>query len=130
VAPSFGVEVSPMGVRDAPEIERAVTAFARSSNGGLIVFGGPLAQLHRELIITLAAQHRTRELRRFVNPRDVNHRRRLALIDQRAAMVAVAGCRMRSFRGVRKLRVDRTKRGRQGTAALDPHRTSERHTND
>jgi putative tryptophan/tyrosine transport system substrate-binding protein len=58
VAPSFGVEVSPIGVRDAPEIERTVTAFARSSNGGLIVFGGPLAQLHRELIITLADRHR------------------------------------------------------------------------
>jgi ABC-type uncharacterized transport system substrate-binding protein len=58
VAPSFGVEVSPIGVRDAPEIERTVTAFARSSKGGLIVFGGPLAQLHRELIITLADRHR------------------------------------------------------------------------
>ena len=58
VAPSFGVEVSPIGVRDAPEIERAVAAFARQPNGGLIVFGGPLAQLHRELIITLADRHR------------------------------------------------------------------------
>jgi len=58
VAPSFGVEVSPIGVRDAPEIERAVAAFARSSKGGLIVFGGPLAQLHLELIITLADRHR------------------------------------------------------------------------
>ena len=58
VAPSFGVEVSPIGVRDAPEIERAVAAFARQPNGGLIVFGGPLAQLHRGLIITLADRHR------------------------------------------------------------------------
>jgi putative ABC transport system substrate-binding protein len=58
VAPSFGMEVHPLGVRDAPEIERAVTAFARGPNGGLIVLGGPLAQLHRELIITLAARHR------------------------------------------------------------------------
>ena len=58
VAPSFGVEVSPIGVREAPEIERTVTAFARSSKGGLIVFGGPLMQLHRELIITLADRHR------------------------------------------------------------------------
>jgi putative ABC transport system substrate-binding protein len=38
VAPSLGVEVSPIGVRDVPEIERAVTAFARSGNGGLIVW--------------------------------------------------------------------------------------------
>ena len=58
VAPSFGVELSPVNVRDAPEIERAVTAFARGPNDGLIVLGGPLAQLHRELIITLAARHR------------------------------------------------------------------------
>ena len=58
VAPSFGMEVRPLGVRDAPEIERAVMAFARGPNGGLIVLGGPLAQLHRELIITLAARHR------------------------------------------------------------------------
>ena len=58
VAPSFGMEVRPVGVRDAPEIERAVTAFARGPNDGLIVLGGPLAQLHRELIITLAARHR------------------------------------------------------------------------
>ena len=58
VAPSLGVEVSPVGVRDAGEIERAVTAFARSSNGGLIVTGSPLAAVHRELIITLAARHR------------------------------------------------------------------------
>ena len=57
VAPSFGVELFPIGVRDAPEIERAVTAFSRGSNGGLIVTGGPSTQVHRHLIITLAAQH-------------------------------------------------------------------------
>jgi putative ABC transport system substrate-binding protein len=45
-------------VRDAPEIERAVTAFARSSNGGLIVTPNALATHHRDLIITLAARHR------------------------------------------------------------------------
>jgi putative ABC transport system substrate-binding protein len=56
-APSFGVEVRPVGVHDAPEIERAVTAFARSSNGGLIVTAVPLA-VHRELIVALAARHR------------------------------------------------------------------------
>ena len=42
VAPSFGVEVSPIGVREAAEIERTVIALARSSKGGLIVFGGPV----------------------------------------------------------------------------------------
>jgi putative tryptophan/tyrosine transport system substrate-binding protein len=58
VAPSLGVELSPVDVRDAPEIERAVTAFARSSNGGLIVTASALAQRHRDLIIALAARHR------------------------------------------------------------------------
>ena len=58
VAPSLGVEVSPINVRDAPEIERAVTAFARSSNGGLIVTQSALALVHRDLIITLAARHK------------------------------------------------------------------------
>ena len=43
VAPSFGVEVSPINVRDAREIERGVTAFARSGNGGLIVTASALA---------------------------------------------------------------------------------------
>ena len=57
-SPSFGVELRAVGVRDAGEIERAVTAFARSSNGGLIVTGSPLTLVHRDLIITLAARHR------------------------------------------------------------------------
>ena len=58
VAPSLGVEVSPVNVRDAGEIERAITAFARSSNGGLIVTASALAGVHRDLIITLAARHK------------------------------------------------------------------------
>ena len=58
VAPSFGVELSPIDVRDAPEIERAVTAFARAGNGGLIVTASALASRHRNLIITLAARHK------------------------------------------------------------------------
>jgi putative tryptophan/tyrosine transport system substrate-binding protein len=58
VAPSLMVEVSPVNMRDAGEIERAVTAFARSPNGGLIVPAGGSAQLHRNLIITLAARHK------------------------------------------------------------------------
>ena len=55
VAPSFGVEFTPVNVRDADEIERAVAAFARSPNGGLIVTGSALATIHRDLIIALAA---------------------------------------------------------------------------
>jgi putative ABC transport system substrate-binding protein len=58
VAPSLGVDVSPINVRDATEIERAVTAFARSANGGLIVTASALSSMHRNLIITLAAQHK------------------------------------------------------------------------
>jgi putative ABC transport system substrate-binding protein len=58
VAPSFGVELSPVDVRDASEIGRALTEFARGSNDGLIVVGNPLATVHRNLIIALAAQHR------------------------------------------------------------------------
>ena len=58
VAPSFGVELSPIDVRNAREIDRDITAFALSSSGALIVPAGPLAGLHRELIIKLAAQHR------------------------------------------------------------------------
>jgi putative tryptophan/tyrosine transport system substrate-binding protein len=58
VAPSVGVEVSPINLRDAGEIERAVTAFARAANGGLIVAASALATVHRDLIITLAARHK------------------------------------------------------------------------
>jgi putative tryptophan/tyrosine transport system substrate-binding protein len=58
VAPPLGVELAPVNVRDAEEIERAVTAFARGSNGGLIVTASALAVVHRDLIITLAARHK------------------------------------------------------------------------
>jgi ABC transporter substrate binding protein len=58
VAPSLGVQVSPVGVRDASEIERAIAAFGRGANGGLIVLGAPLAIMQRDLISTLAARHR------------------------------------------------------------------------
>jgi putative ABC transport system substrate-binding protein len=57
-APSLRVEVNPINMRDAGEIERAVAAFARSPNGGLIVTGTLAATLHRNLIITLAARHK------------------------------------------------------------------------
>jgi putative tryptophan/tyrosine transport system substrate-binding protein len=52
------VELRPVDVRDASEIERAVAAFARSPNGGVIVAASTLAIVHRELITTLAARHK------------------------------------------------------------------------
>jgi putative tryptophan/tyrosine transport system substrate-binding protein len=55
---SLGMELRPVDARDADEIERAVTAFARSPNGGLIVLAGAPTLAHRELIITLAAKDR------------------------------------------------------------------------
>jgi putative ABC transport system substrate-binding protein len=58
VAPSLGVEVVPVNLRDAAEIERTLVAFARSANGGLIVTGSALATTHRDLIIGLAATHK------------------------------------------------------------------------
>jgi putative ABC transport system substrate-binding protein len=59
VAPSLGIEVSPMGIGEADdEIERAITAFARSSNNGLIVGTGTPAVRHRKLITKLATRHR------------------------------------------------------------------------
>jgi putative ABC transport system substrate-binding protein len=57
-APSFGIELRPVDLRDADEIERGVTAFAREGNGGLIVTGSGLAIVHRQLIMTLAARHK------------------------------------------------------------------------
>jgi ABC-type uncharacterized transport system substrate-binding protein len=58
VAPSLGVEVSPINVRNAGEIERGVAAVARSANGGLIVPASGWAVRHRDLIITRAGQHK------------------------------------------------------------------------
>jgi putative tryptophan/tyrosine transport system substrate-binding protein len=58
VAQSLRVEVNPLNMRDAAEIERAITAFAHAPNGGLIVASGAGAQLHRELIMTLTARHK------------------------------------------------------------------------
>jgi putative ABC transport system substrate-binding protein len=57
-APSLGMEIVPVNVRDAGDIERAVATFARVGNGGLIATGGPLTQLHRDLIIMLTARHK------------------------------------------------------------------------
>ncbi|HXC22858.1 MAG TPA: ABC transporter substrate-binding protein [Steroidobacteraceae bacterium] len=56
-APGVGVDVSPINLRDAAEIERAVAAFAQTANGGLIVTTSALSVVHRDLIVALAAQH-------------------------------------------------------------------------
>jgi putative tryptophan/tyrosine transport system substrate-binding protein len=58
VASPWGVELSPIDVRERGEIERGVSAFAAGSNRGLIVSSSGFAILHRELIIALAARHR------------------------------------------------------------------------
>src|SRR5262249_50584528 len=58
IAPSLRVEVSAFNKRDAGEIERAITAFARVPNGGLIVTAGGPSLINRDLVVTLAAQHK------------------------------------------------------------------------
>jgi putative ABC transport system substrate-binding protein len=58
VAPSLGIEVSPIGVRDAGEIGHFITAFAGSPTRGLIVTGSALTAVHHDLIVTLAARHK------------------------------------------------------------------------
>jgi ABC-type uncharacterized transport system substrate-binding protein len=58
VAPSLGVELRPIDVRNASEIERAVADFARNPNAGMILTGSGLAVIHRDLIIALAARHK------------------------------------------------------------------------
>jgi putative ABC transport system substrate-binding protein len=58
IAPSLSVEITPVNLLDPSEIERAVAAFARSANGGLIVMPGGSATAHRGLIVALAAQHK------------------------------------------------------------------------
>jgi putative ABC transport system substrate-binding protein len=58
VAPSVGVEVSPVNLSNAAEIKSEVAAFAGSANGGLILTASALSQVHRDLIITLAAQYK------------------------------------------------------------------------
>jgi putative ABC transport system substrate-binding protein len=57
-SPSVAIEVSPVNIDDAGEIERSIAAFARSPNGGLILTGSGLAILRRDLIIALAARHK------------------------------------------------------------------------
>jgi putative ABC transport system substrate-binding protein len=57
MAPPLGVEVNPVNIRDAGEIERGIATFARAPNGGLVVTTAAAARVHRDLIITLAARH-------------------------------------------------------------------------
>src|SRR5262249_41752066 len=57
LAPSLGVQVSPVNVRNANEIESGIATFARTANGGLIVTGSATATIHRHLILKLAAQY-------------------------------------------------------------------------
>jgi len=89
VASSFGVELSPVVARDGGEIERGVTAFARSSNGGLIVLASSWGALHGDLFVMLAARHRLPAVypfRHFVTggglisygPDSIDHYRRAA----------------------------------------------------
>ena len=69
-APSVGMDIMPINVRDAGEIERAITNFARAPNGGLIATASALTVVHRKLIIALAARHRLPAVyyrRRFVD---------------------------------------------------------------
>ena len=58
MAPSLKVDVVPVNMREAADLERAVAAFARSPNGGLILTGSGLSILHRDLVVTLAARHK------------------------------------------------------------------------
>src|SRR5262249_42491844 len=57
-APSLRMEATPVNVREVGEIERDIAVFARSANGGVVVTASPEASHHRDLIVTLAAQHR------------------------------------------------------------------------
>jgi putative ABC transport system substrate-binding protein len=57
-APSFGIEVSPVNVRDASEIERTLTVFAHEPNGGLILTGSALSAAHGDLIVAIATRHK------------------------------------------------------------------------
>ena len=59
VAPSFGVQLTPAGVRDVAEIQNAIAAFAREPNGAIVVLPAPVTILHGEAIIATAAQHRS-----------------------------------------------------------------------
>ena len=69
VASSLGVELRPVDMRDAGEIERAVVAFAREPNGGLMAMSNAAVIRHRELIVALAARHRLPAVYAYRSPR-------------------------------------------------------------
>jgi hypothetical protein len=84
--------VSPVNVRDPGEIEQAVTAFAHTPNGGIIVPGSALAVVNRNLIVTLAAQHKpARDLLHAI----LRHRWRLDLLRDRYDQPVSARGRLR-----------------------------------
>src|SRR5262245_31025014 len=58
VAPSLNIDVVPVNMREAADLERSIATFARSPNGGLILTGSGLAILHRDLVIAFAARHK------------------------------------------------------------------------
>jgi putative ABC transport system substrate-binding protein len=82
VAPSLGVEISPINIRDGAEIERAVAAFARGSNDGLVALPGLQPISHRELIVALAARKKFASGLPLPLPR---HQRRADLLRARRA---------------------------------------------
>ena len=94
------VEVSPINVRDAGEIERNVPAFARVPNGGLIVTRSPLANVHGDLIINLAARHKLPAIyfdRTFVGGGGlISYGPDLVDQYQRAAIMLIASLRVRN----------------------------------
>ncbi len=123
VAPSLGIELIPIDVRDAGEIERAITTFGRSSNGGLIVTGSPTATLHRNLIVALAARHKLPAVYWATRRR---RRRRPDLLWTRSGRPVPASCRLRrphpqgreaerpAGAGADQVRVGRQPQDRQG----------------
>ena len=76
-AASLGVEISPLNARDAPAIERAIAAFVRGPNDGLIVLPAAPAVIHRALIVALAARHKLPTIFPF---RFLRHQRRPDLL--------------------------------------------------
>ena len=108
-APSLRVEVRPINVRDAGEIERTVTAFARVPNGSLIVTRSGLAHVHHDLIINLAARHKLPAIyfeRYFVaagglistaliSPTSTNGRLAMSIASSRARSRLTCRCRRR-----------------------------------
>jgi putative tryptophan/tyrosine transport system substrate-binding protein len=69
VSPSIAVQLTPTAVHDATEIKRAIEAFARQPNGGLIILPNPVTLAHRELTIALVARHRLQCIRTEATPR-------------------------------------------------------------